>query len=123
MIKLIGTFTRVALLLAVLTLSACGLSPTITDTAQVVAPDNAENPPTGADEASEVQVAASSAGLGTIVYKGNTRTKGCKKQRRTGSHLFRVDCADPDSGSQPVRSGTYMDLGHLTMSGSVRPEN
>ncbi len=123
MIKLNGTITRVAIVLAVLTLSACGSTPTFTDTAQVVAPDNAEGPPTGADDASEASAAANSAGLGTIVYKGNTRTNACKKQRRTGSHLFRVDCADPDSGSQPVRYGTYMDLGHFTMSGSVRPEN
>lgn len=123
MIRLVGTITRVAMLLAVVALSACGSFPTVADTAPVVAADDAESSPTGADEAPAVQVAANSTGLGTIAYQGNMRTVGCKKQRRTGSHLFRVDCVDPDSGSQPVRSGSYWDLRHLTMSGSVRPEN
>ena len=121
--ELVDTIIRVAILLAVLALSACGLPPTVADAVPAIAPNDAESPPTVANEAPEVQVAANSTGLGTIAYQGNTRTVGCKKQRRTGSHLFRVDCVDPDSGSQPVRSGTFWDLRHLTMSGSVRPEN
>ena len=121
--KNIGTITKVALLSVSLALLACGAIPTAVDTAQEGPRDDVERPNDDASEATETQAAANDSGLGTIAYNGNTRVKQCKRQRRTGSHLFRVGCSDPDSGSQPVRYGTYNDLDRLAMSGSVRPEN
>jgi hypothetical protein len=106
----------IAVLSASLALSACGIVPTASDTAPESSRDDVS-------ETGEIQTDSVESGLGAIVYNGDTRTQPCKKQRRTGSHLFRVGCADPDSGSQPVRYGTFNDLGHLAMSGSVRPEN
>ena len=105
-----------ALLSMSFALSACGAIPPSVDTVQGVPRDDAIEP-------TEVQVAANDSGLGTIAYDKNTRAKPCKRRRRTGSHLFSDGCADPDSGSQPVRYSTFNDLGRLVMSGSVRPEN
>ena len=113
----------IVLLSASFLLSACGATSTTVGTAQDGPKDEVESPAGDAIEATEVQVAANDSGLGTIAYDKNTRAKPCKRQRRTGSHLFSDGCADPDSGSQPVRYGTFNDLGRLVMSGSVRPEN
>jgi len=108
---------KIIVLIAIsFTLSACGAIPTANGTGQ-------ESPREDAVEATEVKVASGESGLGTIAYDGTTRTQLCSKQRRTGSHLYRVGCEDPDSGSQPVRYGTWNDLGRYAMSGSVRPEN
>ena len=117
MSKLTRSFTRVAWLFAAFSVSACGLPPTVADGAHGVPIDKTEGSP-----GKVVQTASNGIRIGRIENTDNARTGGCKKQRRTGSHLFRVDCADPDAGSQPVRSGDYWDLRHLTMSGSVRPE-
>jgi len=113
----------IALLSVSFALSACGVVPTAVDTGQEGLRDDVESPAGEATETTEVRVAANGSGLGTIVYDKNSRARPCKRQRRTGSHLFGDPCADPDSGSQPVRYGTFNDLGRLTMSGSVRPEN
>lgn len=97
-------------------LSACGAIPTAVET-DSAAPRSAEAPP------NPTQVNADAGGLGTISYGETVRVKPCEKMRRTGSHLYISKCDDPDSGSQPVRYGTWNDLGRLAMSGSVRPEN
>ncbi len=113
--KLTGTITSVALFSVILALSACGATPKAINTAQDDPREIDEVPNDDVMEAPEPQTAANDpGGLGTIIYDGGTRTKQCKRQRRTGSHLFRVGCSDPDSGSQPVRSGTYDDLDWLT---------
>ena len=97
-------------------LSACGSIPAAPNTAKA-------SPHEEAIEATEVKAATDESGLGTIAYNENTRAQQCKKQRRTGSHLYQTTCDDPDSGSQPVRFGGWHDLGRYAMSGSVRPEN
>jgi len=97
-------------------LSACGSIPAPVDKAQAGQRESVSEP-------AEVGVAADGPGLGVIAANGNTRTQPCAKQRRTGSHLYRVGCEDPDSGSQPVRYGTWSDLGKYAMSGNVRPED
>ncbi len=105
-----------ALLSVSFALSACGAIPPSADRVQ-------EGLRGDAIEATEVRSAADGPGLGIIDNRGNTRTQPCKRQRRTGSHLYRSGCEDPDSGSQPVRFGGWHDLGRYAMSGSVRPEN
>ena len=120
--ELIQRIPAVAAIIALLAVQACA-SPLI-DAIQpdpVAVEDSSSGTEVDGSSAS-VPIANNESGLGTIKDSSNARTGGCKKQRRTGSHMYRVDCADPDSGSQPVRSGDYWDLRHLTMSGSVRPE-
>ena len=103
-------------------LSACSAIPQAPK-AVGTAPENPSGDASEAIEATEVNAATEQPGLGTIAYNENTRAETCKKQRRTGSHIFQTECDDPDSGSQPVRYGTWHDLGKYAMSGSVRPEN
>jgi len=104
-------------------LSACGAIPKTMDARGHGTGGIVESATGETSKTTEVQAAATESGLGTIAAHGNTRTQPCSKQRRTGSHLYRVGCEDPDSGSQPVRYGTWNDLGKYAMSGSVRPEN
>ena len=111
----------IALIAIIFALSACGAIPQAPE-----AVDTVLESPSG-DEietiaATEVGSDNEKPGLGTIAYNENTRAETCKKQRRTGSHIFQTDCDDPDSGSQPVRYGGWHDLGKYAMSGSVRPE-
>lgn len=111
----------IALTAVSLALTACGAIPT----APKVVGTAAESPSGGASEtikATKVGSATKESGLGTVAYDENTRAETCKKQRRTGSHIYQTECDDPDSGSQPVRYGTWHDLGKYAMSGNVRPE-
>ncbi len=120
--KLILTITRPALLAAVLALSACGAIPTAIDAAQEGPRDVVEGPNDDATEAPAVQSVADNPGLGTIVSDGKTSAK-CKRRRITGSNIRKSGCTDPDSGSQPVRVGTYTEPVLSNTPGSVRPSN
>jgi hypothetical protein len=97
----------IVLLATSFVLSACGANPTAAN----AVPDDASGDVTGATAANN------ESGLGTIAYNGNTRTKPCKKRRRTGSHLYTNGCSDPDSGSRPVREGDWNSLGRYVVTG------
>jgi hypothetical protein len=97
-------------------LSACGSIPAAVETV-------AETQSDATTGTSEAEATAHESGLGTVAYDEKSRAKACKKVRKTGSYRYITKCDDPDGGSQPVRYGTWNDLGRLTMSGTVRPEN
>jgi hypothetical protein len=100
----------IALLATSFALSACGTVPTAVDAAT-------ESSRGDAIDATEAQVAADGSGLGTIAYEGNTRTKPCKKRRRTGSHLYTTGCSGVESGSRLVQNGTWNNLGRYVVTG------
>lgn len=106
----------ISLIVACLAMSACGSIPTAVDAAAASRSDAGTG--TGA-----APVNADGAGLGTVAYDEKTRAGDCRKVRRTGSRQFITMCDDPDGGSQPVRYGSWNELGRLVMSGTVRPEN
>jgi hypothetical protein len=111
----------IALTAIIFALSACGAIPQAPEAVDTV-PESPSGDATEAIAATEDVSATEESGLGTIAYNENTRAETCKKQRRTGSHIYQTACDDPDSGSQPVRYGGWHDLGKYAMSGSVRPE-
>ncbi len=106
----------IALVVTCFALSACGSIPTAVDSATT----SRSNADSGAGAA---PVNTDGAGLGTVAYDEKTRAADCRKVRRTGSRQFITMCDDPDGGSQPVRYGTWNELGRLVMSGTVRPED
>lgn len=79
--------------------------------------DSPENQPAERAEAAATQGMPTESGLGTIAYNEKTVRKKCKRRRRTGSHLYTDSCADPDSGSRPVRQGDWNSVGRYIIVG------
>jgi hypothetical protein len=94
-------------------LSACGATPAAVD----AVPGNARG---DAPQTTEVEVTVNDSGLGTVVYDGTLR-QPCQKQRRTGSHLYRVGCSAADSGSRPVKQGDWNSMGRYVVTGRTVP--
>jgi hypothetical protein len=116
--KIIGLATGGALFFVVLALSACGAIPTADDVARAGSREIAGRP---GNDGTEAQSVADNSGLGTIAYDGRTVTK-CKRRRSTGSNMRRSSCSNVDSGSQPVRVGTYTDPVPVITPGMNRPQ-
>ncbi len=99
----------IVLFAAIFALSACAI------TSDPVDPPR-ENPGNGA-EAGTTQGMPTESGLGTVAYDEKATRKQCKRRRKTGSHLYTDSCADPDSGSRPVREGDWNSLGRYVIVG------
>jgi hypothetical protein len=115
--------SRILMLTAILTLPACGSSPTMIDAAQEGLPGIDQGPAAGSAEAPETQGAVTDSGLGTTAYAEGPRVV-CKKRRRTGSNR-RISTCEKYIGSQPVRSVTDKDSAIIwgALPPGTRPSN
>ena len=108
---------------AILALSGCASAPAVDDTANNATVIAGQSAPTESADSPDMQVGTTDSGLGTIVYRENSRAT-CKKRRRTGSRLHKSTC-DGSIESQPVRALMENDpaIALGTAAGPVRPNN